>query len=379
MKNLVLLSLMLLSLNAGAQYLSGIYSGKLVNDSTRKEQNYELALSEYRGKITGYAYTTFVVNDTFYYSVKRIKATRSNGKLIVEDVKMLANNFPESPAKRVKVTNTIPLPEGQDTLINLNGKWETNKTKEYYSIFGALDLKKDSDSAHSTLVAHLTELKLIPPITGSASGPASVAATNNNNNNNKNSGATTTARATGNTGSNANTSVANRTATKNTGTDRTNTKAADSNNTNTAKAGSTGPDNKRADNKSGKTEAPTATTYIAYNERKVTFLQDLNIVSDSIVLSFYDNGVVDGDMISVYINDQNVLSPTRLTEAATKKTVHLNSFNSDSITLILVAENLGSLPPNTGLLVVQDGAKKYEVRFSADLQTNAALVFRKRK
>ena len=101
--------------------------------------------------------------------------------------------------------------------------------------------------------------------------------------------------------------------------------------------------------------------------------------ADSLVLSFYDNGVVDGDMISVYINNENVLMPTKLTEAATKKTVHLNSFQTDSVTLILVAENLGSLPPNTGLLVVQDGDKKHEVRFSADLETNAALVFRKRK
>jgi hypothetical protein len=31
------------------------------------------------------------------------------------------------------------------------------------------------------------------------------------------------------------------------------------------------------------------------------------------------------------------------------------------------------------LLVVQDGGKRYEVRFSADLQTNASIVFRKRK
>src|SRR5687767_6647899 len=171
MKNLVLLTLILISFDAQAQYLSGIYSGKLVNDSTKKEQNYELALSEYRGKITGYAYTTFVVNDTFYYSIKRIKATRVNGELVVEDVKMLANNFPESPAKRVRQTNIIPLNETQDTIRSLNGKWQTNQTKEYYSLYGAVDMQKNSDSSRSTLLAHLEELQLIPSRSAMAVGP----------------------------------------------------------------------------------------------------------------------------------------------------------------------------------------------------------------
>ncbi len=92
-----------------AQVVSGLYSGTLVNDSTKKIQQYEFALSEYRDKITGYSYTTFVVNDTFYYSIKRIKATKKNNQLIIEDDKMLANNFPESPAKNVKQTSTIIL------------------------------------------------------------------------------------------------------------------------------------------------------------------------------------------------------------------------------------------------------------------------------
>ncbi|MGZ3849023.1 MAG: hypothetical protein ACXVKI_07835, partial [Flavisolibacter sp.] len=68
-----------------AQVLSGLYSGTLVNDSTKKEQRYELALSEYRGKITGYSYTTFVRNDSLFYGVKRIKGSRKNGQLVIED------------------------------------------------------------------------------------------------------------------------------------------------------------------------------------------------------------------------------------------------------------------------------------------------------
>ena len=59
-----------------AQVVTGLYRGSLTNDSTKKDQRYELALSEYRGKITGYSYTTFVRNDSLFYGVKRVKATR---------------------------------------------------------------------------------------------------------------------------------------------------------------------------------------------------------------------------------------------------------------------------------------------------------------
>lgn len=409
MKNLVLLTLILVSFNARAQYLSGIYSGKLVNDSTKKEQNYELALSEYRGKITGYAYTTFVVNDTFYYSIKRIKATKVNGELVVEDVKMLANNFPESPAKRVKQTNIIPLNESQDTLLSLNGKWQTNQTKEYYSLYGALDMQKNSDSSRSTLLAHLEELQLIPSRSALSVGPDkkenSVAKNTKPATTGVGGGTITDQNATTATGSKQETKAkagSNDNTTATSGNRNKQGATASSNNNNTAaatKAGdpistTTGSEVAQSTDanttkqalsrsnrkKNGQTEEPVlATAYIPYTERGVNVLQEMDMASDSITLSFYDNGVVDGDMISVYINNTNVLAPTRLTEAATKKTVHLNSFTSDSIQLILVAENLGTLPPNTGLLVIQDGAKRYEIRFSADLQTNAALVFRKRK
>jgi hypothetical protein len=115
---------------------------------------------------------------------------------------------------------------------------------------------------------------------------------------------------------------------------------------------------------------------LTYTERAKAVTQTFHVVSDSLELSFYDNGVVDGDIISVYINGEPIILNKKLLEAATKKIVYLPA---DSVELLLVAENLGSIPPNTGLLVVQDGTSRYEVRFSADLQTNAAIVFRKKK
>lgn len=337
MKNIFFVAL-LFSLNLSAQNISGLYSGTLQNDSAKQVQKYELALSEYRGKITGYAYATFISNDTFYYSIRRVRGTRQGGQLVVEDEEMIANNFPRRPDKGVHRISYIPLPHlsESDTLRTFSGNWKTTQTKKFYSAPGSMDMKREGDSTQSALVAHLRELNILAP---------------------------------------ENNMVAN---------NEVEPQPPIAKKEAPAKANSiaaTTPKTKApAHEDLKKLEQPIATSttpsVLAYNERSKPAPQVFDIVSDSLVLSFYDNGVVDGDVISVYVNGENVISKTKLLEAATKKTIHINS---DSVELVLVAETLGSIPPNTGLLVVQDGSNRYEVRFSADLQTNAAILFRKKK
>jgi hypothetical protein len=41
----------------------------------------------------------------------------------------------------------------------------------------------------------------------------------------------------------------------------------------------------------------------------------------------------------------------------------------------MVAENLGSIPPNTSLMIVTAGTKRYEVFISSSEQKNAKVVF----
>src|SRR6478672_6156037 len=161
MKNLIILLTLFFFLTSHSQKISGIYMGTLYNDTTKMVQNYELALSEYRGKITGYSYVTFVSRDTFYYGIRKIKANIVNDELIVEDDQIILNNFPESPAKKVKRITTIPL-NGQDSIVYLKGRWKTNKTKEYFSVPGSITLNRNGDSSRSALVGHLKELGIIP-------------------------------------------------------------------------------------------------------------------------------------------------------------------------------------------------------------------------
>ena len=116
-------------------------------------------MSEYRGKVTGYSYTTFISNDTFYYSIKRMKATRQDSVWIVEDDYMISNNFPERRAKGVKQINTFRL-NNIDSTWKMDGTWKTNQTKKYYALSGKMEMKAEDDIKKSNLIAHLEELKI---------------------------------------------------------------------------------------------------------------------------------------------------------------------------------------------------------------------------
>jgi hypothetical protein len=113
--------------------------------------------------------------------------------------------------------------------------------------------------------------------------------------------------------------------------------------------------------------------------RNSEFAQTVNFKSDSLELSLYDNGEIDGDTVSVFMNGVPLLSKQGLKASAIKKTIYLTPGSNDEFTLVLFAENLGKYPPNTGLLVVHDGEDVYNVRFSADYQKNAGVVFRRKK
>ncbi len=113
--------------------------------------------------------------------------------------------------------------------------------------------------------------------------------------------------------------------------------------------------------------------------RKSEFSQTVNFKSDSLELALYDNGEIDGDTVSVFMNGEALLYKQGLKATAIKKTIYLPPGKDDEFTLVLYAENLGKYPPNTGMLIVHDGEDVYNLRFSSDFQKNAGIVFRRKK
>lgn len=97
-----------------------------------------------------------------------------------------------------------------------------------------------------------------------------------------------------------------------------------------------------------------------------------------IQIRIYDNGTVDNDTISVYLDNKLVISRARLTEKAIPLTIHLDDTEAYH-ELVMVAENLGDIPPNTSLMVVNAGDKEYEVRITSNEQKNAMIIFKYQK
>jgi len=92
-------------------------------------------------------------------------------------------------------------------------------------------------------------------------------------------------------------------------------------------------------------------------------------------ISFYDNGEIDGDTISVYNNNRLLVSRKGLSTEPITVRIQLNEEDPDQ-EVIMVAENLGSIPPNTALMIVQAGSQRFTVRLSSTEQKNALVRFR---
>jgi len=112
-------------------------------------------------------------------------------------------------------------------------------------------------------------------------------------------------------------------------------------------------------------------------KRETEIIRTVLFKSDSLVLSLYDNGEIDGDTVSLVLNGNIILSRLGLTDKAIRKTIAASEIG-DSSKLVLYSENLGRIPPNSGLLILQDGNERYQIRFSGDLQKNAAVILRRK-
>lgn len=112
----------------------------------------------------------------------------------------------------------------------------------------------------------------------------------------------------------------------------------------------------------------------AYKKRNSELIKTIEIDSTSFTVALYDNGEIDGDSISLFFNGKLLLSHKRLTEKPLRLTLYVDP-NRSVNELIMYAENLGTIPPNTALMVVNDGDNRYEVRISSDLQKSGAIRF----
>jgi hypothetical protein len=102
------------------------------------------------------------------------------------------------------------------------------------------------------------------------------------------------------------------------------------------------------------------------------------ISGETIELKFYDNAVVDGDSIAVFLNDKMLFEHVRLNNKPYILKLNVNDLQDDN-ELVMVAENLGTIPPNTSLMVCEIDGNRYEARLESTENSSALIRFIKQK
>jgi hypothetical protein len=109
-------------------------------------------------------------------------------------------------------------------------------------------------------------------------------------------------------------------------------------------------------------------------DRENPVVRTIAVHTNEVILKIYDDGEIDGDTVSVYLDNRLVISNAMLTDRPLIMTVHLDDTNNYH-EVVMVAENEGTIPPNTSLMIVKAGDKEYEVRITTTEQKNAVVKF----
>ncbi len=407
---LKLLIILLLPTAVFSQDLTGLWTGKVY--TTDKTLPYEVAISQKDGKLVGFSYTTFTVKGEEMVAVKSIVVRKEKDNIIIEDEDLVFNSFDEESPKQLKQTNTLVLTVNGSTML-LTGNFKTLKTKQFRSLTGGIRLRKDSIIEQPRLIAKLDEMNLSKSLSFIApkSEPETAIARIEKvetavvkvDEEVKEKSVVAAAKATApamkpTVAPLKTTPVVVKPPVATVVKPAAPVPAASVRKPVTVAAAKPAIAAKPAPKPPSpvavvvapptpptpiakpkpETKAPASSFASNIGNRTIETIQTVVFKSDSLTLTLYDNGEVDGDTVSVILNGNTILSKQRLSTNAITKTIYFTPEMGDSLQLIMYAENLGSLPPNTGLLIIKDGRDRYEIRFAGDLTKNAAIILRRR-
>lgn len=101
----------------------------------------------------------------------------------------------------------------------------------------------------------------------------------------------------------------------------------------------------------------------------------IDVVDNVIELEINDYLKQDNDIISVYHNRRLIIKNLTILNKPYKQTLRFNR-NSELQEIIIYAENLGQIPPNTSNLKVFDGVKIHQVLIQSSKEVSAVVYLR---
>lgn len=101
----------------------------------------------------------------------------------------------------------------------------------------------------------------------------------------------------------------------------------------------------------------------------------VNIGSNQLTISINDYLREDGDTVSVYVNRELFISKMEIRRKVFSKKIRLDKISGLN-EIVMYANNLGSIPPNTCILTVDDGIRKQRIAIQSSMEKSAAIYLR---
>lgn len=103
-------------------------------------------------------------------------------------------------------------------------------------------------------------------------------------------------------------------------------------------------------------------------------IPEIEVDSGMIRLDFYDNAEIDGDSITLLVNNKVLLANQLLSLKPITSQIKIDPEHSFQ-EIEMRAENLGRIPPNTALLIVTAGKNKYRLYLTSTATKSAKVRF----
>ena len=114
--------------------------------------------------------------------------------------------------------------------------------------------------------------------------------------------------------------------------------------------------------------------YEEQTDRIVKVGRTVEVNSKNVKIKIWDSGTVDGDYATLFLNGERILNNYRVQKY--KKGIPV-VLNAEENLLILHAEDLGDIPPNTVAVSVVDGAKETVIIMNSNLKESDAILIRR--
>jgi hypothetical protein len=384
----LLLALCCLYLAGSAQKLSGQWTGGFISsgDPWGGGTEYVLELEVKGTQVQGFSYTYFIIMGKRYYVICRLSGSydKDSKSMVVTEVEKVKANTPPDFRDCLQTHMLTYLKKGEEE--TLEGRWKPARPQDRCGT-GETNL-------HRRMLAKMTPTKPTESISqkNSATKTAPGTASKAQGTSKQPSGTTAKAPATGKTPSAG--------TTKPPATAKTNPPATRSAPPTVLAKPQVGGTREKSSNVPAKPPAPKSMekpvqvektaknageaagpgvinpSGISKLERRTKqVIRSIEVPEAEFTVHLYDNGQVDGDTVSLYFNGKLVVASRRLSTTPISLPIKLDPTRTEN-ELVMYAENLGSIPPNTALMVVTVGDKRYEVNITSTEQTSGTVRFR---